>query len=304
MVTHVHRKSITSLTGIVACVLLLNGCGKKANEAPKSEVKPGESKSRGIGPYEVIVPTGEDSYKGSFDERINQNEGTVQYFITQPNDATLLITASGATVTGCNGEKVELTHYWSEDGTEKKLIPLNKGEHFHARGNVRGLLAVNFRNLSQCESLAYKIELKQYVQVNQPVLAFSQSKAVKCKRSDGAEFQMNYPQIQFTTDQYGVPKFSPGTICYGEKRTPKASYQYQWFYGSGQAVYQNGQNQTIQLYSDGGPIAYMEFGYFPNYDSPLAGHGKFSEWYPWGDLRKRTSDMECTFYASSFEECR
>ena len=285
-----RQQSLMTLlsVGIALGFLGTMGCSAKINEVEASDAPP-----TSVGPYDVSKPIDATAgYESSFQIHVAQNEGKVDYFITQPMDTTLFISESKAHLTGCSS--AQITHFWLPDANSEYGSPVNKGGRFFVKANVRGRLIVIFKYLNGCSTLNYTLQVKKYVQPMTPVASFTQSRSVLCKRADGAEFMMNYPNIRFGYDRYGAPTFTPGTVCYGEKKSAIAPYVYAKFQAQDQATYVLGANYALQLYVNNGPVAYMEYG--------TTGNGKMGEWYS-TDPATRKHDMTCEFYQQTFEQC-
>lgn len=274
------------------------GCSVKATEVKAQEVATG-----GVGPYEVTKPIDAAAgFENHFQINVAQSEGKVEYFITQAEDVTLVLTESKAQVTACAGDKVQITHYWIQDTAKGYAVAVSKGGKFQVKAQVKGVLLVAFRGLGDCSTLSYNMSIKKYVQAMTPVADFTRSKSVLCKHANGTEFMMNYPHLSFGTDGNGFPNFKAGTVCYGEKRPGALNFSFTKFYQQDQANYIIGPNYALQLFTSSGPVAYMEYGYYPTTSSPQMGRGRMGTWYP-TNLDLRAHDMTCEFYRETFEQC-
>lgn len=122
------------------------------------------------------------------------------------------------------------------------------------------------------------------------------AKSVMCSGPAG-QFFMNFPEVKFSTNDWGQIMPDPGLVCVGYKMKGSPSYT---TYKGGVSLLNNGPSNTMQTRSADG--SFKAFVYTTNGENPawVKGSGDFLEYLNDGNH----GSLACQFYQAAIEACK
>lgn len=116
------------------------------------------------GPFSIELPIDGASRGHQFEVDINQDSGSVQYFVTAARDMIVELTEATTTASGCDPKNVTTQVLWYPYGSYSNYsYYVAKNESFDLMHDMKGYLVVHFQGLSSCTKINFKTTLKEKI---------------------------------------------------------------------------------------------------------------------------------------------